>query len=379
MITHVFNSSVVSGPETLAIPALQNLGEPVSVVFLAETRNGDKWEGPFRFAREHGLEVHKVAVRGRYDSRAFAELRETLDRIGPRIVHAHDVKASMYLLKAARLRPGFAAKLVSTHHGAAARQGIIRLYEEYYVRFILPRFDAVMAVCSSDKLSLTRRGLRPERVFVHLNGVDRPYVSPDTRARERAEIQARWRALEPRLPSDAVYLGAVARLSPEKRHDRMLNGLKVANESGRPCVLACFGNGALEAELKRQTRALGLEDSAFWLGYSKTISRELAGFDLLLCLSDGEGIPVNLLEAGWAGTPVLSTRVGGIPDLIDSPSVGYLVEKSWGDDEIGRVIARVAGDSAGREAVGRAYQERVVAGFSEKAWLDQLRATYAGL
>jgi glycosyltransferase involved in cell wall biosynthesis len=115
------------------------------------------------------------------------------------------------------------------------------------------------------------------------------------------------------------------------------------------------------------------------MGYSKTIGQEMAGFDLLLCLSDGEGIPINLIEAGWTGTPVLSTSVGGIPDLLDSSQVGYLVSKADSDESIGRELARLMTDASGREAVGKRYQERILNSFSEKAWLDQLRAVYAKL
>ena len=76
MITHLFNSSAVSGPETLAIPALKRLGEKVSIVFLSETRLGAKSDGPVQYARELGHEVHEVSVRGRWDRKAFGELRE---------------------------------------------------------------------------------------------------------------------------------------------------------------------------------------------------------------------------------------------------------------------------------------------------------------
>jgi glycosyltransferase involved in cell wall biosynthesis len=385
VITHVFNSSVVSGPETLAIPALRRLGEPVSIVFLTETRLGAKSDGPPAYARELGHEVHTVPVRGRWDRAAFAALRETLDRVRPRVVHAHDVKASLYSLKAARSKPSFGARLFSTHHGAVARKGKIRLYEEYYVRFILPKFDGVMVVCEWDRASLLRRGLPERLLHMHPNGVDRPRVDPTDRARRAREIRERWRASYTGAsglpgPDEAVFLGAVARLSWEKRHDRMLNALATVRREnpGLRFAFVAFGTAARPEEeqaLREQTRRLELEDSVFWMGYSKTIGQEMAGFDLLLCLSDGEGMPINLIEAGWSATPVFSTRVGGIPDLV-TPETGYLVEKSASDAEIGRALARALGDAAGRTRVGEAYQRRVEAGFSEQAWLDVLRTAY---
>jgi glycosyltransferase involved in cell wall biosynthesis len=286
----------------------------------------------------------------------------------------------LYLLKAARKKPFLSAKLVSTHHGADDRRGKIRLYEEYYVRRILPKLDAALYVCKADYLSLKRRGLRDSLLYLHHNGVDRTLVPVSVRTAAQEEIRDRWRNIAPGLPqsSGAIYVGAVARLSWEKRHDRMLNVLKNVNAIGLklPVVLLNFGIGEDEAKLREQAKRLGIESQVFWMGYSKTISQEISGLDLLLCLSDGEGIPINLLEAGWSGTPVFSTSVGGIPDLISNPHLGYLVDKSLSDEQISSDMARALRDTAQLRRVGEKFQEHVVRNFSETAWLERLKAIY---
>jgi hypothetical protein len=105
----------------LVLPALKKLDEPVSIVFLTESRLPEESLGPIEYAKKLGHQVYSVPVRGRWDSRAFKELRDTLDLIQPRIVHAHDVKASLYLKQAKLIRANFKPKIVSTHHGAAYR------------------------------------------------------------------------------------------------------------------------------------------------------------------------------------------------------------------------------------------------------------------
>lgn len=356
------------------------------LVFLDELRVPGSAAKVMEYAREFGHEVHSIQVRSRWDREAFVALRKLLDRIRPRLVHAHDVKASLYLMKAGRLRGfgPFEPAMVSTHHGAAARKGLIRLYEEIYVRWALPCFDAVFVVCSADRASLERRGVAREKIHLHLNGVDRLLVTPgDERARIRREIRARWRDAHPEIPDpdETLFLGVVARLSSEKRHDRMIRALAEAKlrYPDRRVALLCFGGGALEAELRRLAQAAGVASDVYWMGYSRTIPQEMAGLDLLLCLSDGEGIPVNLLEAGWSATPVLSTAVGGIPDLIDSSAVGYLVAREDTDEFIGGRIAGILADPKRRSEVGAAYQRHVISRFSERAWLDRLRMTYAAL
>ena len=384
MITHLFNSSVVSGPETLVFPALKNLGEPVNIIFLSETRLANESKAPIAYAKSLGHEVFSIPVRGRYDKIAFQALRTTIEEIKPKIVHAHDVKASVYLLKAKQLSKNFKPSIVSTHHGASYRTGRVKLYEEYYVRRILPRFDRVLTVCTLDQESVLSRGIAAEKIDLHWNGTNRPLVSKIKRESRQIEIRNSWRDQMSNLPlsSDAVFLGAVARLSSEKRHDRMLKVLNhlIKNKKVRKkIVLLCFGTGINEEKLKRMSSALGVDDSVFWMGYSKTIPDEMAGFDVLLSLSDGEGIPINLIEAGWAGTPVLATEVGGISDLIPSKEYGILVQKKESDTEIARALAQSLDNPGRLEIMGQLFQDRVMSHFSEAAWLTKLKQIYQKL
>jgi glycosyltransferase involved in cell wall biosynthesis len=382
MITHVFNSSIVSGPEMLVIPALLKLGSPVSLVFLTENRLMEASKGPVEYARKMGHTVYTVPVNGRYDKKAFAELRRVLDEIAPALVHAHDVKASLYLLKAKQSAPAFKPRMVSTHHGASYRKGKIKLYEEYYVRFLLPHYDLVLSVCEIDRASMVKRGVSPKKIEVHLNGTDRLRVLPEARPGMKHEIRNRWKEKMPSLPAsnEAIFLGAVARLSPEKRHDRMLHVLKHLRTSKgtqlKP-ILLCFGTGVEEPKLRALAKKLDLEDSVFWMGYSQTISEEMAGFDTLLCLSDGEGIPINLLEAGWAATPVLATEVGGIPDLIPNRECGFLVSRKDSNESIANYLQESLEKPMLLNEVGRAYQRRVETLFSAAAWLSKLKEVYA--
>jgi len=67
MIVHIFNSSVVSGPEILVLPSLLRLGEATRVIFLVETRVTGKSRCPVEYAKKLGLEVETVYVRSRWD------------------------------------------------------------------------------------------------------------------------------------------------------------------------------------------------------------------------------------------------------------------------------------------------------------------------
>ena len=375
MIVQVFNSSVVSGPEALVIPALPSLGEKVAVIFLSESRKGGFSKEPPAYAASFGLEVHEVEVRSRWDRRAIRELGELLSRLSPRIVHAHEVKAAAYVAAAVPAKRSY--RIFTTNHGIRAkRQWKLRLYEWLFTHRVMPRFDQVFCVCSSDRELLLARGVPAEKVRVHLNGIDRPKVL--NRAEESRKIRESWGLRGLGVADSAICFGVVGRLAPEKRHDYILRSFKRALEldSGLDAHLVIFGRGALEEELKRETASLGIGNRVHWMGYRGTAGAEMAGFDALLSLSIAEGLPINVIEAGWAATPVLATAIDGNLDLMPGAEFGALVKVDDPEEKIAQELVRLARDQGLRERLGLKLQSRVESSFSGTHWLEQLKEFY---
>lgn len=371
MILHVLNSSKVGGVEGAVLRNIAALGEPVSTVFLLEERCPGGTGG-----RDHaaalGLPVCEIPVRSRIDRQAVRELAQAFARLSPRIVHAHDVKASTYALLAAKLA-GIDAALFSTHHGIHGRpDGKTRFYERFYTKVVLPGYDRVLAVSLADGEELGET-LGP-RVRVHHNGVDGRCVAPEDRPRTQAAIRAEW----PALPEGAAILGVVARLSPEKGHRRVLD-VCAALRQRHPALrwhLVCFGVGPLAGALAGHTAALHLEDHVTWAGPRPRVGDELAGLDVLLSMSLAEGLPLNVIEAGWAATPVVATAVGGTPDLLGDPPAGVLVPPWEANDGIADRIAALVRDPSLASALGRALQARVASRFSGTVWRARLLELY---
>jgi glycosyltransferase involved in cell wall biosynthesis len=386
MLLQVFNSTVVSGPETLVIPSLPRLGEAVIVVFICERRKEAESKRCVDYAKKFGLETREVWVEGRYDRKAISELSALFESLKPQFIHSHDVKASAYTLSASKLSARHGRKtwkLLSTHHGVRGRSGFkIKAYEWFYTRFLLPSFDRVLAVCTSDRELLAGRGLKPERVLTHLNGVDRMTVSPEQRQAESTRLRKAWKLVEHGVDEKALLIGFVGRLSPEKRLNRILNicaHLDRKYPTLPPWHLVAFGTGALDQELKAMTRSLNLEKRVAWLGYRSGLGDELAGFDIVISMSDAEGLPINLVEAGWGGTPVFATRVDGNLDLMPTDDLGVLVEVADSDERIADRLAELMQNASQREKMGRAFQKRVAENFSGQRWIDDLKKIYHGL
>ena len=105
---------------------------------------------------------------------------------------------------------------------------------------------------------------------------------------------------------------------------------------------------------------------------------ELAGLDVLCFVSSAEGLPVSAIEAGWAGTAILSSRVGGMTNLLEGDA-GVLVSPNPSPAEIAAALHGLLADGARRAALGRALQQRVITRHSRRRWLDDLRDIYQEL
>jgi len=378
VIAHVLTSNRMGGIASLVLPALRDLGLPVRATFLVEERCGAAGRGSVERAARLGLDFDEIRVRSRLDLGAVRELADLLAWHRPVIAHGHDAKASTYLLAAARLA-GSAAALVSTHHGIHGRPDLrTRFYERLYAHAMLRGFDRVLAVSAADQRELESL-LGAGKVHLHLNGADAVRVAEDERARRAAEIRRGWPLPASARAPGTLLVGIVGRLSREKRHGRALQVAAALAERDPALAwhLVCFGAGPLEGKLRARVDALGLRSRASFLGFRADIGDELAGFDVLLSLSDAEGLPVNLIEAGWAGTPVLATHVGGVGDLLGDPPAGVLVDRDATPGAMAAALHGLLAAAPLRAQLGRALQARVEVSFSRAAWIDRLRGLYS--
>lgn len=373
-VLHIFNSSVVSGPERLVFPALAHLNRScpthsASLVFLYETRL--KSIASEDYANQLGLPFISIPVHSRLDWQAIAQLREQFKRAD--IIHAHDFKASVYSWLASKRKHG--PPLVSTHHGVNARTGVKGHIYEWFFRYVLCHFDRIIAVSHYDEKVLQAYPKFQNKIRVQLNG-----ITPNQNCLTQEQIRNSWKIDYPQIPLDQnpFVMGIVGRLSPEKRHDRALSVLApLLNDTN--WILLCFGSGKLEATLKEQASQLQLNERVFFTGFRATVSEEMLGLDLLLSFSDHEGLPINLLEAAWAGTPIFATAVGGIPDFINSNDFGTLVPVSLDNSDLAKrlrdcIKESIKGTSIREKA--KKLQQHTQELFSQESWLKRLIEIY---
>lgn len=247
-------------------------------------------------AAERGVDLVPLHL----PARAYPAERRAIDRlaraIGAGVLHTHGYRSDVV---AGPLAPGLGAARVSTAHGFVGGGLRNRAYEWLQVR-ALRRCDAVVAV--SGELARTLRAAGVERVRTIPNGT--PLEGATTEAGEaRRELG---------VPGDAFHVGWVGRLSPEKGPDLFLEALaRLGAEI--PLAASVIGEGGMRAELERLAVRLGLEGRVRFVGRVDDAARLFPAFDAFVLSSRREGTPISLLEAIAAGTPVVASRVGGVP------------------------------------------------------------------
>ncbi len=203
-----------------------------------------------------------------------------------------------------------------------------RLRADYANRYV----SAYMANSRATKSYWEGRGIDPEKIHVIYNAVPQAKIEPlDIRRIWKIDKRIRW------------LVGCVGNFNPVKGHDFLLKAFSLFVQSHPDAALLLVGDGPLRQALVQHALALGLQDMVFFVGHDPRAREIIAGLDLLVIPSQNEAFGRVLLEAMQARTPVIATRVGGIPEIIRHEDNGLLV--SYGDEEeLSRALKRLVSD-----------------------------------
>jgi glycosyltransferase involved in cell wall biosynthesis len=264
-------------------------------------------------ARKYGIPVHYIHGANQYDPRLIARTAALVQSLDIDLVHAHEVKSDVITWLAARLHR---VPIMTTMHGwignTLKQRALIRL-DKWLVR----RFDMVLAVSGRIQQDLLGSGVPAERIRLVHNAIVMDRY-------ERTGKTGMLAALVGRMVPGPV-LTCVGRLSAEKGHADFIDALGIVAERGHRVFAVLAGEGVERGRLETRIAALGLTDSVFLPGYVEQPRQVLEETDLLVLPSHTEGLPNVALEALAMAVPVLATRVGGTPEVIEDGVTGRLI------------------------------------------------------
>jgi len=276
---------------------------------------------PFiRSARDLGIKVQVISEGFRFDPRVVAGLKAVAKRVRPDIIETHSVK-SHFLLRLSGLSRQY--PWIAFHHGYTATDSKMRIYNKLD-RWSLRAAHRVVTVSAAYKRLLESVGIGSSMIRVVPNAID-PASFRDQSPRLVRELREQLG-----LTSGSRMILAVGRLSAEKGHIHLIKALASLrrNHPEYDASLVIVGDGPEQHLLTRAARSLGVSERLTLAGHVGDPRAYYLAADVLALPSLMEGSPNVLLEAMTAGIPIVATRVGGVPEMIENEVNGLLVEPS---------------------------------------------------
>lgn len=262
-------------------------------------------------AREEGLRVFPVRMRGEWDLLAAWKLAKIIKREHIQVVHLHEAHAHALGLLATSIarKP----KVVLSRKVCFP----IRKNPLSKLKYRTKRIDRIIAVSEGVKSLLIKGGIRSEKIIIIHDGID---IEKFRKVRNN-----RYLYNEFDLDSKGPLVGMVAALSSTKDHQNFLEAAARVKEELSRVRFLVVGEGELRRELEYLTKKLELEKSVVFTGFRNDIPQILSVLNLFVLSSRSEALPNSILDAMASGLPVVATKVGGIPEIVKDGVNGILV------------------------------------------------------
>jgi glycosyltransferase involved in cell wall biosynthesis len=274
--------------------------------------------------------------------------REKID-----VVHTHDDRPHLYGTLAGRMAG--VGRIIHTRHGRSP--GLSRR-QDVLVRLAARWIDRFVCVSEDSARLALERGVPVRKVCTIRNGID----------------LERFPCHGPQVDGPAVI---VARLSPEKDHATLLRACVLAMRQEPTFRLEIAGDGPCRADLERLAGQLGLAPHVFFLGAVREIPPLLARARFFVLSSVSEGVSLTLLEAMASGLPVVATRVGGNPEVVEDETTGLLVPPS-NPEALAERMLRLWRDPEKGRRLGHKGRSRAECQFDVRGMVAAYERLYAG-
>jgi len=316
----------------------------------------------FSKAKEAGIPVIPVPIRSSADPAAIRGLFSLFRRERVQVVNTHSGKDSWVGSVAAKIA-GVPLLIRTRHISVPIRRHAFNMVYRWP--------DGYVTTGEMIRDHFLAEGIPADRVVSIPTGVDPKRFSPTVDgSRIRQEFG---------IAQDTFLVSMVGVLRSWKRHDLFLTAVGHLKERGLPVRALVAGEGPQRENISTAIREQDLSDTVTMTGYREDVPEILAASNVLVLPSDRfEGVPQVILQALAMERPVVASPVGGIPEVVHPGETGLLCPT--GDAAAcAEALARLAGDPALRERLGKAGRDLVLSGYTTAAMCDRTEAFYAVL
>lgn len=337
-VLRILNRLAVGGP-VLNATYLTKYMAPDFETILVVGEKEDHEKSAAYLADQLGINYVTIKGMGRSispasDYFAYRDLKKLIKSFQPDIVHTHAAKPGALGRMAASASK--VPVIIHTFHGHVFHSYFNSAKSKFFIkaeRYLGKKSDAIVAISEQQKKELVSDfKIAPENKFKVIPlGFDLDRFKVD-----KSQKRLRFRK-EFNVADDEIAVGIIGRLVPVKNHYLFLKAIKyVFDNTGKKVKAFIIGDGETRKDLEKVASEVGMnfttESNAehphrlVFTSWRSDVDVINAGLDIVCLTSFNEGTPVSLIEAQAANKPIVSTRVGGIADIVIEGETALLAD-----------------------------------------------------
>ncbi|MFK2825571.1 glycosyltransferase [Bacillus sp. B190/17] len=307
-ILHLITGAETGGSRKHVITLLEQFSKDEVVLALMH-------EGPFaEEARQKGIRTEVFSQNSRYDLSILKKLVAFIEEEQFDLLHTHGPRANLFGIY---LKKKTGIRWVTTVHSDPSldfvKSGVKGKVFTALSMYAVKKMDGYFAVSERFKQNLMKLGIDGSKIHTVYNGIH--FMKENAEPIPRSELG---------LTDEDFVMAMVARLHPIKGHTIVFQAMKRIEAEERPHLLL-VGDGPIKEELEEEVKNLELNSHVHFLGFRSDVDGIYASSDLALLASYSESFPLALLEAANQHVPIVTTDVGGVKELVEDGTTGWIV------------------------------------------------------
>jgi glycosyltransferase involved in cell wall biosynthesis len=317
-ILHTIDSTGLYGAEIMLLNLMEEQRQMNLSPILLSINDFDSGKSAIEVESiKRGFQTIKIAIKKGFSLKGAMNMARVAQENQISLFHSHGYKVNILL----GCLPKFIRKkpVVTTLHGWLGVKRFSRMwFYETVDSLILHRLDAVVQVRTykGESKELAYRGTR--NTYTVNNGIPELVFDPASISHSDPVVND--------FCKDGFIIGTICRLSAEKGLDYLIESMRLLLSHKANYKAIIIGEGPQKKILQSKIDNYGLARKVLIAGYRDQAFNYLPLFDVFVLPSLTEGLPITILEAMQANTPIIATRVGGIPDVLGNGAFGIVVE-----------------------------------------------------
>ena len=386
-VIRILNRLALGGPVLNAVYLTKYLSPDFETLLVVGEKEDHEKSAAY-LADDLGINYITIPQMGRAinpanDFFTYQAIKKLIKKFNPDVVHTHAAKpGALGRMAASAVK---VPAIVHTYHGHVFHSYFNNAKTKFFIkteRFLARRTDAIVVISEQQKKELSIDfKIAPANKF-HLIPLG---LDLDKFADCQEEKRQRFRA-EFGLADDEIAIGIIGRLVPVKNHYLFLKGIKyLLDHSSKKIKAFIIGDGETRNDLENMARKVDIKFTSqndtfhphplVFTSWRCDVDVINAGLDLVVLTSFNEGTPVSLIEAQAANKPIVSTRVGGIGDIVVEHETALLADITDSETFCNNLL-KVVEDDELRKRLGANSRDHVVKRFSYQRLIRDMSSLY---